>query len=438
MRRERAGGAPAWWVGVGLLVGGATLALGAEDTLWSQALTQARLLYHQRHYADALTLSTRAVSLAEQTFGPTDTRTAQALELQASSHRAQGQFYAAEPIYKRALSIQEHALGPVHPIVADSLLQLGKLYLLKGEQSPEAEQMCRRALEIQERALGTNRPIVADTLIVLGELLAVQRQWSEAESSDQRAIGIRESAFGLSHTSVANALMILGKIHLLQDEGQEAKPLYTRALAIREGAFGPDHPLVAKTLIMLAKVALLEGRVEEAAKLCERALAIRERAFGPTHPLVETTRAMLSKIYIRQGLQEQVDVLLTRAEQARTTVTFRALNDTEDAADADPDLLYDLEDDAAKPTRLAENRFLRDVEALHNRALVFVNLGEYGTALRLFNELLGLYERTRKTDHPTYAVVLENYGSLLRKMNRAEDAETAEARAHALRMKLSP
>ena len=60
---------------------------------------------------------------------------------------ARGQFPAAEPLYRRALEIDERSLGPEHPNVAIRLNNLARL-LQDTNRMDEAEPLMRRALEI--------------------------------------------------------------------------------------------------------------------------------------------------------------------------------------------------------------------------------------------------------------------------------------------------
>ena len=66
----------------------------------------------------------------------------------AALYDTQGQYAAAEPLYKRALAIDEKALGPDHPSVATSLENLAGLYRAT-ERTEEAKKLERRAERIR-------------------------------------------------------------------------------------------------------------------------------------------------------------------------------------------------------------------------------------------------------------------------------------------------
>jgi tetratricopeptide (TPR) repeat protein len=69
----------------------------------------------------------------------------------------QGHYVEAEPLYKRALAIDEKVLGPDHPNVAIRLNNLAWLYQEQGRNA-QAEPLYKRALAIDEKALGPQHP----------------------------------------------------------------------------------------------------------------------------------------------------------------------------------------------------------------------------------------------------------------------------------------
>lgn len=70
------------------------------------------------------------------------------LENLAECYRTQGRYAEAEPLYTRALAIQEKALGPEHPDVATSLTSLAALYRAT-DRIPAAEALEKRAAHIR-------------------------------------------------------------------------------------------------------------------------------------------------------------------------------------------------------------------------------------------------------------------------------------------------
>ena len=73
----------------------------------------------------------------------------------------QGDYANAEPLFQRALDIDQRALDPRHPRLAFRLTALAEVLRLRGEYD-RAEPLYERALSIREQALGASHPEVAE------------------------------------------------------------------------------------------------------------------------------------------------------------------------------------------------------------------------------------------------------------------------------------
>ncbi|HKZ80574.1 MAG TPA: tetratricopeptide repeat-containing protein, partial [Pyrinomonadaceae bacterium] len=111
-------------------------------------------------YRQAILLVERALAIREKALGPNHPLVANSLNSLADFYRSDGSDERAEPLYQRALAIREKALGPDHPDVAASLNGLAKLY--RGRQDyVQAEPLFHRAIAIAEKGLGVRHPTVA-------------------------------------------------------------------------------------------------------------------------------------------------------------------------------------------------------------------------------------------------------------------------------------
>ena len=84
------------------------------------------------------------------------------------------------PLQKRALITREEALGPYHPLVAQSLNNLAMTYQGQGRYA-EAEPRAKRAILIQEKVLGSSHPDVATAMNNLAALYQHQGRDADAE-----------------------------------------------------------------------------------------------------------------------------------------------------------------------------------------------------------------------------------------------------------------
>ncbi len=252
----------------------------------ARLLSQAGYYLRQRaRNSEAEPLYRRALAMDEQSYGPNHPDVALRLNNLAQLLKDTNRLGEAEPLHRRALEIREKALGPDHPDVAQSLNNLAGL-LKATNRLGEAEHLHRRVVDILGKAGGPDHPDYATSLNNLAQLLKDTNRLDEAEPLMRRALEIDEKALGPDHPNVAIRLNNLAT--LLQDTNRlgEAEPLYRRALEIGEKTLGPDHPNVAIRLNNLATLLQDTNRLGEAEPLMRRALAIDERSYGPDHPNV--------------------------------------------------------------------------------------------------------------------------------------------------------
>ena len=191
-----------------------------------------------------------------------------------------------DPLAPHAQSVTQwaDAAGIAEP-TARLMNQLGVLLRAKSLHA-QAEPLYRRALAIDEASFGPDHPDVAIRLNNLAALLQATNRLAEAEPLMRRALAIDEASFGPDHPNVAIRLNNLAALLQATNRLAEAEPLMRRALAIDEASFGPDHPTVAIRLNNLAQLLQATNRLAEAEPLMRRALAIDEASFGPDHPNV--------------------------------------------------------------------------------------------------------------------------------------------------------
>ena len=103
-------------------------------------------------------------------------------------------YVKAESLLKRALSIDQKALGPENPAVATDLLNLADCYRDQGRYS-EAESLYTRSLAMDESLLGPENPNVADGLESVSRYYRLTGDMKESVAAAHRALGIRQANF---------------------------------------------------------------------------------------------------------------------------------------------------------------------------------------------------------------------------------------------------
>jgi tetratricopeptide (TPR) repeat protein len=254
----------------------------------------------------------RALAINEASLGADHPTVATGLNNLAGLLQATNRLTEAEPLYRRALAIDEASLGPDHPEGATDLNNLAGL-LQATNRLAEAEPLYRRALAIDEASLGADHPAVATDLNNLALLLQDTNRLAEAEPLFRRALAIGEASLGANHPTVATRLNNLALLLQATNRLTEAEPLYRRALAIDEASLGADHPDVARDLNNLALLLRATNRLAEAEPLYRRALAIDEASLGADHPDTAIDEWSLARLLQDTNRQEEAHTRMRRA-----------------------------------------------------------------------------------------------------------------------------
>ncbi|UBF25366.1 tetratricopeptide repeat protein [Kovacikia minuta CCNUW1] len=266
------------------------------QTKLATSLNELALLYQsQGRYGDAEPLFLRALEIDEQQLGVNHPTVAIHLNNLANLYKSQGRYGDAEPLFLRALEISEQQLGPNHSDVAIDLNNLANLYQSQGRYG-KAETLFLRALEIDEQHLGANHPAVAIDLNNLANLYQSQGRYGEAEPLFLRSVEIDEQQLGANHPTIATCLNNLAYLYRSQGRYAEAEPLFLRALEIDEQQLGTDHPDIAIDLNNLALLYKSQGRDAEAESLFLKAWSISQQRLGVDHPQTITVRENLESL----------------------------------------------------------------------------------------------------------------------------------------------
>ncbi len=339
-------------------------------------------LYQQGKYKEAAAAFQRCLQVR-----PDD---ATVLNNTAVSLEEAGDYSTAEPLCRRALDIDEKALGPNHLKVARDLNNLAALLYAKGEYAA-AEPLQRRALDIRERALGPNHPDVAQSLNNLGLLLEAKGDYAGAEPLYRRALTIDEKTLGPDDPRVARDLNNLAGLLYAKGDYAGAEPLFRRTLTIKEKTLGPDHPDVATGLNNLAEVLVARGDYAEAEMLFWRAVLINAKALGPDHRYVAATFNNLGALYRAKGDYAGAELLYRRA----LSIDEKALG--ADHADVATDL--------------------------NNLAVLLAEKGDFAGAEPLMRRAVAIDEKTLGPDHPQTRLDKKHLDAILQDSAKAAAAK---------------
>ena len=303
------------------------------------------------------------------------------------------QYEQAEPLYQRALSISEQALGPDHPQMGFPLYGLADLYRVQG-RFVEAEPLFRRALHLWEQEPAEMHPEMAALLNDLAILYAEQGQYQQAEPLLLRALHLDEQLFGQKHRKAATRLNNLACLYLDQGNHKQAEPLYQRALHLSEEMLGPGHPEVSFPLVNLADLYREQGDYQRAEPLYQRALRIREQALGSSHPQVAYPLNGLADLYREQGRYAEAEQLYQRALAIRS--------------------------------QQRGMQHLETADSLHGLARLHERRNQPEQALELYQQALHIREQYLGPGNPDTLETRACYAQLLRLCGHLEEAAALE------------
>jgi CHAT domain-containing protein/tetratricopeptide (TPR) repeat protein len=235
----------------------------------------------------AKALIERALAIREAN-DPNDGGVAECLSGLATVLVRMGDYAPAEPLFRRAIAIWQHAYGATHAKVGTGWNNLTNVLYASGDYEGATACM-EKALSIRTRALGPDHELVGWTRANMAMSLAALGRKTEARHQFRQAISIFEHRFGPSSPEVGWTLKRLGDTYLTSGEFQEAVPLLERAVSDLEAGKGPDHTDVGEAKAALGAAVIALGDTARGNELSRQALAILVGRLGERHPEVGFT-----------------------------------------------------------------------------------------------------------------------------------------------------
>lgn len=325
------------------------------ETHLDTATTQLLLAFiHQGRgaYDEAGALLDRSEATRRQLLPLSDPRIVEVISAQAELTEFEGDYPAAETLYREALRLARLADPPSQNHVASALTNLGGLLRIIG-QNKDAEQYLNDALVVFEQLYPDGHPDMSGAQRQLAGLLRDTGRHEDAKALYEQLIADRERMLGPTHIEVAHSynsysqlLSAMGEnaaaaeaqqkmIDLIRDHHGDPHPslaaaynnmaFFKRALDDLEGAIeffelsareqeklglDPDHinrsfPLGGKS------IALIElGRFDEAEPLVREALRIRGLSLSPDHRRMLELRLDLGKVLTALEHFEEAETVL--------------------------------------------------------------------------------------------------------------------------------
>ncbi|MDZ4836361.1 MAG: tetratricopeptide repeat protein [Candidatus Melainabacteria bacterium] len=231
---------------------------------WKMQMWLGQQAYEKGLYLVAQQKFQKALTDVEK-FMDTDERQTMTLNNLALSFCAQGKHEEAEPLYQKALAIDQTSGAAGNLNLADDLSNIATHYAKQGLNA-QAEPLYHRALKLLEQGLGENSAEVAGCLNNLGVLYCEERRCPEAINLYKRALKIEGSIYGSKSRQYAGTLVNLATAYCLSDRCEEADPLFEEGIRNLEYTMDPIHPELLDAMesyvVHLKKVGKTEQAIE--------------------------------------------------------------------------------------------------------------------------------------------------------------------------------
>ncbi len=145
---------------------------------------------------------------------------------------ARGQWRKARGDFASSVSVREQALGPGHPDLAASLINLARSMLMLDDAEPALE-AAGRAFKIVSAIYPADAYEVSAALLVRGEALVELNRAGEAHADIQSVLTGFERTLGRDHPFLADPMTALGRVALVEGRPGDARAVLERAWEIR-------------------------------------------------------------------------------------------------------------------------------------------------------------------------------------------------------------
>lgn len=149
-------------------------------------------LFLEGKYQEALPLARRALEIREKALSPTDDQLISSQRNLAEIYVALGKYGDARELFERVMKSLEQSAAD-QPSLAEILERLAVVQFALG-YSVKTEELYKRALAINEIALGGEHPRVAGSISLLAEFYQFTGELKKAEPLYKRLLAIREKS----------------------------------------------------------------------------------------------------------------------------------------------------------------------------------------------------------------------------------------------------
>ncbi|MCB1034398.1 MAG: serine/threonine protein kinase [Acidobacteria bacterium] len=224
-------------------------------------------------------------------------------------------FTRAESFFREALSIRQQSNAEDPSRLHHGIFLLARV---TGDSRllDQAAQWLASEVEAQRALLGPGHPQVAQTLIDLGDLASRRGDRHRAEVLFAQAHQLLEEALGGDHPLTDRCLRLWASALAWIGRYEEAESLFRATLSTARKHLPEDHPEILFSLHNLAVVVSHQGKFEQAHGLFQQALAGVRRRFPENPCKAGPTLFSLARHFHHRGLLAEAEAAFRQAEES--------------------------------------------------------------------------------------------------------------------------
>ncbi|MCC7293029.1 MAG: serine/threonine protein kinase [Phycisphaerales bacterium] len=321
---EQLGDSPAVCYGLQSLAE-ATFQVDREETqqLLRRRLEMARRIYHAGHPAIASALkdyafimgatdlvagcelNSEAVAILRAAFGDDHPLVADSLNELGCMLQQRGLLEEAQECHEKALDIRRRLFGPRDARVANSMNSLAITYWSMGKLEP-AKELSEQIIDIWSGIYGELDPMVGVAHLNAGAISSDMKCWELAESHFESAISIYARS---SHPDLAGVWNLLGNMNYMRGDFITAEVDARTSVDMARAQPAPRPLALAPYLSCLGHALSALGRDEEARAALEESLDYYRISMGSDAAALCTPLIALSEVLLRVEPQSARAVL---------------------------------------------------------------------------------------------------------------------------------
>jgi serine/threonine protein kinase/tetratricopeptide (TPR) repeat protein len=397
------------------------------------------------NYDKALATHQEALRLRKAFFGDENARVADSLNDLGAVFLDQGKLAETEKLFRQALAMRRNVLTNGHPDIATSLNNLGAVLFNEGKLD-ESERLHREALAMWQKLYGKEHEVVATSMHNLGNVLYARNQNREAEAMFREVEAMRRKLFGDLNLDLATTIANLGSVLLAEGRYAEAEAKFREALAIQRQLRARDHKDIAMLLYNLSCALQNEGKFPEGEGFCRAALAMQRKLLGPRHPDVAVTLAGFASCLQAEGKFAEAETAQREAldiqrknlghDNPNIAVSLNNLGDVLRVEGKFAEAETETRSSLAMMRKVFGDKNQFVAYPLATLANVLRDQGKLPEAEAAERETLAMRTNSLGAEHPEVAQSLNDLAVILAAQGRLTDAERLLREAFAMRRKL--